>query len=340
MKSIGKWSVVGAAMIFALQTTGFAQTKVGTTAAPFLGIGIGSKAVAMGGAFVATADDASALYWNPAGIARHARTQAAFTRADWLVGSTLNWAAVTIAFDADNAIGISLTFLDYGEGEVTTIAFPDGTGNRWSASDLAAGLSYARNLTDRFTIGGTVKYIRQKVWNETATAFAMDVGLIYITRFNGMRLGMSISNFGTEMQLSGKDLLKQIDLAPDIAGNNRQTTALLRTDSWTLPLLFRVGLAMDAIKTPDHRLTVAVDALYPNDNDQSLNLGAEYSWKNAVFLRGGYKSLGIPNSEEGLTLGAGLKYKMSSTVRAVVDYAYESFGIFDNIKKITVAVEF
>ncbi len=336
-------SLLGLAAILqicALPMFSIAQTKVGTTAAPFLGIAVGAKALAMGGAFTATADDASALYWNPAGIARTAATQAAFSRVDWLVGSTLNWAAVTVPLDADNVIGLSLTYLDYGEGEVTTIAFPDGTGNRWSASDLAAGLSYARNLTDRFTIGGTVKLIHQKIWNETSSAFAVDIGLIYLTRFNGMRLGMSISNFGTEMKLDGKDLLKQLDLAPDIAGNNRQTTAVLRTDSWTLPLLFRVGLAMDVIQAENHRVTLAVDALYPNDNDQSLSIGGEYNWNNMVSLRAGYKALGIPDSEEGLTLGGGLQYKMSNSVQASVDYAYESFGIFDKVEKIMLSIRF
>jgi hypothetical protein len=318
----------------------FAQTKIGTTAAPFLGIAVGSKALAMGGAFTATADDASALYWNPAGIAKQAQTQVAFSHVEWLVGTSFNWAGATIRLNDANVVGISLTQLDYGEEPVTTIAFPDGDGNRWSASDLAAGLSYARNITDRFTIGGTVKYVSQKISSVSASAFAVDIGLLFRTQFRDMRLGMSISNFGTEMKLDGKDLLRQIDLAPDLSGNNRQTTALLRTDAWTLPLLFRVGLAMDAINTERQRLTVAVDALYPNDNKQSVNVGGEYSWNGMISVRGGYKALGLADSEEGLTLGGGLRYQMSRSIGASLDYAYESFGIFDRVDKIMLAITF
>ena len=170
-----------------------AQSKVGTTAAQFLGISVGPRAVAMGSAFVAQGGDVSALYWNPGAISRSGQSQLMVSSTDWLIDTRLNWVGFQLAIDEANTIGISMTQLDYGQDDVTTVAAPEGTGQVWTAQDVAVGVSYARNLTDRFSIGGSFKYVSQKIWNESATAFAFDVGLLFITPFNGLRLGMSLS---------------------------------------------------------------------------------------------------------------------------------------------------
>lgn len=196
-----RWLILSALFLFASSPSLLhAQSKVGTTAAPFLGISVGPTASAMGGAFVALGSDASSLYWNPGAISRMGRSQIMGAHTSWLVDTDFNWVGLSIALDADNAIGLSLTQLDYGEEEVTTVQKPDGTGEKWTAQDIAVGLSYARNLTDRFSIGGSLKYISQSIWNESASAFAFDLGLLFLTPFNGLRIGMSISNFGTDMR--------------------------------------------------------------------------------------------------------------------------------------------
>ena len=142
-----------------------------------------------------------------------------------MVDTNFNWVAIILNLGGDDALGISVTQLNYGEEEVTTVTQPEGTGELWSAMDMAAGLSYSRNLTDRFSIGGSVKYIQQKLWNESASAFAIDVGLLFITDFNDMRLGMSISNFGTDLRMDGKELLHRVDLDPDAVGHNQLRSA-------------------------------------------------------------------------------------------------------------------
>ena len=142
---------------FVLAGTVFPQTKVGTTVANFLTIPVGPRATGMGGAFTAVANDATTSFWNPAGLSRIPRNEFTASTAEWLVGSRTNWVGLAFKFDDDNAIGISINQLDYGEEEITTIQEQNGTGAYWSASDLAVSLSYSRNLTDRFSIGGTVK---------------------------------------------------------------------------------------------------------------------------------------------------------------------------------------
>lgn len=318
----------------------FSQSKVGTTAAPFLGISVGPRATAMGSAFAAVSADVTSLYYNPGGVAQLDHSQFMIAHTDWLVSTNFNWLGFVFKIDPTNAVGISFTQLDYGEEEVTTVLIPEGTGERWGASDIAASLSYARNLTDRFSIGGSVKYIQQKILNEAANAFAVDVGLLFVTQFNDMKLGMSISNFGTDIKLEGKDLLQRVDLDPETIGDNETIVSNLKTDSWTLPLFFRVGLAMDVIKSKYSQLTLAVDALRPSDNTEILNVGGEFAFNKMLFLRGGYKSLFRKNSEEGLTAGAGLNFGYGSSVSLGLDYCFMDFGLFDSIHMFALKISF
>jgi len=317
-----------------------AQNKVGTTAAPFLGIGAGPRAIGMGGAFAAVASDPTALYWNPAGISRTGLTQAFMEHTNYLLGTSYNFFAAVVALDEDNAIGLSVTNLAYGSTEVTTIEQPDGTGETWDANDWAIGLSYARNLTDRFSIGGTAKMIIQQIWRESATGFALDAGLLYITPIKSLKIGMEMSNFGTDMQLSGEDLFIVVSPDESVAGANSKIPAQYTTDSYPLPLIFRVGLSMDVISSADNRVTLAVDAIHPSDNLQSMNVGGEYCWDNMVSLRLGYKSLFTPDSQEGLTVGAGLSYDITSKFNVKFDYGYENYGLLKNVQEFGLTIGF
>ncbi len=318
----------------------YSQTKVGSTAAPFLNIGIGPKAVSMGGAFISTANDVSALYWNPAGASRIESNGVSFAHTRWFADITFNWAGAIINLGSYGAAGLSVTYLDYGDMEVTTLEEQDGTGEYFTAKDIALALTYSYNLTDRFSLGMSVKYINQRIWHTTADAFAVDIGTLFISDFYGLRIGATISNFGTDMQLDGKDLYVLYDVNTDINGNNNQILAKLKTDSYPLPLLFRVGLAKDISITDRHRITLGVDAIHPNDNSEALNVGGEYSFNENLFLRAGYKSAFMNNTEEGLCLGFGLKYEVSHGISTSLDYAYQEFGNLSYTQHFGIGVKF
>jgi hypothetical protein len=321
-------------------TYSFAQTKIGSTAAPFLNIAVSPRAISMGGAFIATANDVSSLYWNPAGASRSNINEAMFSHSRWFADINYNWAGAMIKLGGAGTLGLSLTYLDYGDIEITTLSEQDGTGQFFSAHDLSMGLTYAYNLTDRFSLGGTVKYIQQTIWNSSASAFAMDLGVLFHSDIYGLRIAATITNFGTPMQMDGKDLLVQHDIDPNIFGNNDQILANLQTDEFPLPLTFRIGLAMDVLDTEDHRITLATDALHPNDNSESVNVGAEYMFSNLIAFRVGYKSLFLDNSEEGLTAGVGLNYDFSSDFGVKVDYAYQDFGVLDYTQHFSLGIKF
>jgi long-subunit fatty acid transport protein len=318
----------------------FAQSKVGSTAAPFLNVAIGARPISMGGAFSATANDVSALYWNPAGVSRIEGNEALFSYSNWFADISYNWSGAAINMGDMGTLGLSVTYLDYGEMEVTTLSEPDGTGQMFDATDLAMALSYAYNLTDRFSVGGSAKYVQQRIWNSSASTVAFDLGVLYYSDIMGIRIGASISNFGNEISLSGKDLLVQHDIDQQIDGNNDEILATLNTDGYPLPLLFRIGLAADLINIEDHIFTIGIDALHPNDNDESLNVGAEYVLYDLLALRGGYKSLFLDNSEEGLTFGIGIKYTFAPGLGFYFDYAYQDFGILDNTQHFALGLRF
>jgi len=310
----------------------FAQSKIGTSAATFLGIPVGMKATAMGGAFIAIADDPSALYWNPGAISRMDQTALYVSQSNYLVESKHIWVGVQVAVTPQDAIGISVNHLDYGDREeVTSVALPDGTGEFWEAGDLCIGLSYARNVTDRFSIGGTLKYIEQNIWHEKAWTVAVDLGLLFITQFNNLRIGAVIRNFGGEMQLEGRDLRRRIDIDPLHMGNNETLVAYMKTDSWPIPLSFCVGAAMPMIRTNHIKLTLSADAIRPTNNNEILNAGMEVSVYQLLRIRSGYQSLLCANSEKGFSCGLGLKIPLPGC-SIVFDYSYQEFGKFNPVQ--------
>jgi hypothetical protein len=317
-------------------------SKVGTTAAPFLEIPVGARAIGMGGAFVGTSDDVTALYWNPAGVARLNRSEAMFTHIEWIADMKFDYAGVALSLEEFGWIGLSFTSLSMGDMLVRTVDQPEGTGEFFDAGSFAAAIHYARNLTDKFSIGFTAKYISERIWNMHAGAFAIDVGTLFVTNFlNGMRIGATVSNFGTEMKLEGRDARTFHPVDPTNTGGNDRIPQNIEMNSWHLPLNFQFGVAVDAIKTDNHLLTLAVDALHPTDNYESLNVGAEYSFQRMFFLRGGYQSLFLTDAEGGLSLGTGILAPLfGETMNARVDYAYSDFGRLEAVHSLAVSVLF
>jgi long-subunit fatty acid transport protein len=325
-----------------LHSQGFVSdvSKKGTTAAPFLSIGQSARAIGMGSAFVGVVNDVSSIYWNPAGLTKAQGVNVTFDHTLWIADIKYNYLAASYNLGDLGTIGFSYTGSDIGEMNVTTITQPEGTGETFTSTQAAFSLAYAIQLTENFSIGFNPKFIYESIWRMSASAFALDLGVQYVTPFDDAILAMSISNFGTSMQLLGNSNLVLHDLDPENSGNNGNIPAYLETNSWALPLTFRVGIAYNPIYSEEHRLTVALDAMHPSDNYESLNLGAEYAYNDFVFIRGGYKSLFLKDSEETFSLGFGLKQQLIGNVALQLDYAYQDFGRFSDIQKFTLSISF
>jgi long-subunit fatty acid transport protein len=289
----------------------------------------------MGGSFTAIANDVSTIYWNPAGIANLKSTSISFTHSEWFADISHDFAGVVVPISSSDFIAVQATTLNMGEQEVTTVENPDGTGIYYDVRDLALGLSYSRQLTDRFSVGISVKYVMQTLYNVQASSLTLDLGSYLQTGFHSLIIGMAISNFGGTMQLDGRDLITIADVNSTYSGNYNPD-ARLTTQEYPLPLMFRVGLAMDFVggsdpifESEDYRLTLATEGTHLNDNNERFNIGTELAWTETVFLRGGYK---INYDTEKWALGVGINFPIGNQ-NIVFDYAFIEFDKLGNVSQ-------
>ncbi len=318
-------------------------SKVGTGSAQFLKIDVGARSVALGGAYVAMADDIFSMYWNPAGVARLTRKSAGASYKNYIAGLNHNYVGLVLPLGETSGLGFHVIFMSTDPIEITTIEQPRGTGTFYGYSNLAIGASYARWMTDRLTLGATVKFLRESIYRESANGLAFDIGSLFDTGILGIRLGMSLSNFGGSMRLDGPDIDAIVDTDTRNEGN-RTTPSRLRTLDWSLPLIFRMGVRLDLLgglnphfKNERNRLTAAVAINDPLDNNLRTNYGLEYEWNRLITLRAGYYG-NYDTNTLGLTLGSGLNFNLGGKL-FIIDYAYQDFGILESVHQYSLKLE-
>jgi hypothetical protein len=326
--------------------------RVGTTSAEFLSIGYGSAGCAMGDAYVSAVNNVSGVYWNPAGLSLMEQNEALFNYQPWLADINTFFVSTGLVLPSLGVIALGVIGVDYGEMDVTTVDRQDGTGERFSAKDYAFAFSYARQLVRWFGFGATAKYITSTIWHETASAFAVDLGVIIQTPFfafqkeggRGMKIGMSLSNYGTPLKYNGLDLMRSHDELPFEGGNYQDAKVKFETDSWELPLIFRIGVSMTPIRYKNHELIIAADALHVNNNNETINLGVQYMFfapgLGRFYLRGGYRSLFLKNSEFGPTFGVGLSREYLNNKNIEIDCTYRDVGELGVVPMFSVAIGF
>ena len=313
-------------------------TNAGTSAAAFLEIGVGGRAQAMGNAGVALAHDASSMFWNPsAAIALDGTVQVSFDHTAWLANTRLEHVAAVLVLPRIGALGLSvMSFQIVDQAPVRTILQPEGTGEFYSASDLALSLTYAARLTPRFMAGITGKIIQETLWHEKANAYAFDLGMTYHTNLPGLSLAAGLANFGSDMNLEGRDLRRPFDDDPRNFSNDKLNVNL-QTDAFSLPLLFRFGIAYK-LEAPMHRMTLAADVLHPSDNSEAVNAGLEYTFIDTISFRAGVASYFQTDRTGGYTFGMGLQRQLLGQLGVTIDYAYATWGILNATHRFTVTL--
>jgi len=257
--------------------------KVGTAGAQFLQIGISARAMGMAEAFVAISDDASSVFYNPAGMTNVLGKQILVSHSKWFADINHYFGALVLPVRDLGTIGISFIVLATDDIAVR-VPFIGETGEYFRASEAALGMSYAKSLTDKFSIGGTLKWINEEYYNYNANVMAADVGILYNTGYRNMKIGMAVTNFGPDLHFS--------ESSSGFVGQN-----------YPLPIHFKFGIASSIYNNEQHDLTVALDINQPNDNLRRENLGLEYTWNDLLSLRAGYKA---EYDSEDFSLGGGI----------------------------------
>ena len=316
-----------------------AQSNTGTAIGQFLMIDPGARFAAMGNAGVSTSDGIQSVYYNPAAIGFLPRWEFTFTHAAWLADITYDYAAVTLPMGKVGNAFASVTALNSGAMDVRTVEQPLGTGEQFTVSDVALGLGYGLPLTDRVSAGVQANYVQERIWHSSAGTVTISVGTLYQMPGNGLRIGASLSNFGTRTRYDGRDLRIVYDFDPNRFGDNNTLPGERFVDSYPVPQMFRVGLGLPWKIDNQQQLYFAADAHHPSDNTESVSLGAEYAYRTLLSLRLGYRDLFLEDAEGGLTFGAGTGGQLDN-VHYHLDYAWADYGRLDGTHRITFGVTF
>jgi hypothetical protein len=331
--------VVLALLLLLVSRSSMAQSNAGTAVGQFLLIEPSARISALGNAGVTVSGEIQAAYYNPASIGMLESSGIQFTHSLWLADIAYDYVAGALAMGNFGTFYGSVTSLNSGEIDVRTVDQPLGTGEKYTVSDIAFGVGYGRRISDRFSVGLQVSYLQETIWHSSMSAFAINVGTLYQISEDGLRIGASISNWGTRAKFDGRDLRILYDQNTSTHGDNPALPAQLYMDDFPLPILFRVGVGLPVVIDQNNKLYVAVDAFHPSDNTESVSLGAEWMLFNIFSLRGGYQNLFQQDSEVGLSLGAGIQYDMSGYGLSF-DYAWTDHKRLESTQRLTLGVTF
>jgi hypothetical protein len=286
--------------------------RLGSSGFTFLKIAQGARAAAMGDAYASVADDASSVFWNPAGLVYVEQREFTSTYTKWLVNSNLYSGAFAITSDMGT---FALSFVSFAPEDIeeTTPFAPSGTGRIIDAGDMAIGVGYARRLTDRFSLGLHLQYVQETLDQDTGNTLNFSLGTLFFTGFRSSRIAMTLKNFGKNEQI--------LD------------------DKFLMPMVFSVTAAMEVYgeKQDPNRLTVSFENVFAIDYDNRAHLGAELWLQDVLALRAGYK---FNYDTDSFSAGAGIKYPyMGKSIK--VDFSYSDMGsLLDPALRVSVGLGF
>ncbi|HEY6951996.1 MAG TPA: PorV/PorQ family protein [Bacteroidota bacterium] len=332
-------NILFAFMSLTLALNAASQTNVATTIGEFLLIEPSSRISAMGNAGSSCTNEPMAAYYNPAALGTMTMFGAQFTHSAWLADIAYDYAIAVVPTTGSASLMLNVTSLRSGDIAVRTVEQPSGTGEYYSVSDLAFGVGYGVKVTDRISAGLQVTYMQETIWHSSMSAFGLNLGTQYRLTDNGVIIGASLSNFGSRDNFTGRDLRVVYAMNPAQHGENNALPAELHTDTYGLPILFRVGLAVPFQLAEGHNIVLVADAFHPNNNTESISVGGEYLLLNTFAVRAGYQNLFEQDSEVGLTLGAGVLIEASGTdVR--LDYGWTQYGRLGDVQRLSIGMLF
>ncbi len=338
-KNIKQAAIAFVIILMSASFTAAQQQKLAQTGMKFLSLSLDARGSGLSNSITSLEDGAASMFYNPAGMARLDNlTNISLGRVNYIADINYNYASATfVPFKGDYGVfGLSFESVDYGlfQGTVradNTQGFVDvGT---FSPTAMAFGLGYAKALSEKFSVGGIVKYVAQSLGTSTVNVdangnylqeqsktnvLAFDFGILYKTGFKSLSFGMDVKNFSREVRYI--------------------------TESFQLPLVFNIGISMNAfdlipqIDGNMHSFLISVDASHPRDYPEQLSIGGEYTFMKLISLRVGFTS---PTDIQGVSAGLGIKHSFSGYDFAF-DYSYTSSSTqdFSNVQRFTFSFAF
>lgn len=320
-------------ILFLLVGTAFTQgliprlgeQRAGTSSMTFLKIGLGARAVSMGGAYVAVANDVTSMFWNPAGLVQSGKNEFAVSHLDWLVDVDYEFAGLAYRVHPNISIGLFGAYLHFADMEVTTETHPYGDGSYFQYSDLSTGVTGSFKLTDKFSVGLTLKLVRETLDNLTMTGGMLDFGTYYWTGYKTLRIAAAMRNFGPNLRPSGTYIRQELN-------GTRES----EYEEFAPPTIFTLGAAMDVYTKGVHTLMCSVQMNHPMDDQESYVAGAEYRWSRWLALRSGFN---LSNQANRVSFGVGLFIPYAGN-RLKINFSMADYENLNMTQQLSLGLEF
>lgn len=340
------------------------NTGYGTTSAEFLLIGANARGMALGGGYMALANDLGALYANPGALALLKRAGVQGSQLNYVADTKLNWGGVATPYGGGSgAVGFSIGTFGFSDQPVYTPQAPNGNGEFYSVSETYAAATIAKNFSDRFSVGVTAKGVFDRLGQVSGSAFAIDFGTHFHSQLAGkpIRFAFALTNLGTNLSYKG-DPLKVTSVRDTLPGDgevpSQPVPSIRQTTPYSLPTRFGVALAYDFISTTDARFTVVSEFNQMRSNKASFSAGGEFAADRiggsifGIALRGSfvsnpslnYESAGVTFDRQaddkalGLAVGGGVNIASRGGFALGFDYAYRKLGALGDVNFFTVTV--
>lgn len=319
-------------------------TRKGTRAAQFLQLGVGARGMALGQAYAAYAEGADALFYNPAGIAFTDRWTVYGTTTDLFAEINHDFVGLIVPLARlGMAFGVSVNSVRTPDDLIRTEAFPEGGdpdigGGPFNANFLAVGVSYAVLLTDRFSFGGTAKFVQERIFTDEAESVNFDVGALFHTGLYGTTVAISLRNFGPDAEIDGPAIrdrilpenADEIGICGEFAENCLE--AQFVTEDQEQPSGAHFGLRVEVLGRTEalvpsqvHRLNVLGEIADAINTDEFFGVGIEYVFSDLLFGRIG-RRINFGDKGNSIDFGGGIKIPLGRDWDLRFDYANVDFG--------------